>query len=77
MGLRPEFVNRLDMVVGFRPFGQEELRELARLHLKKYLEAWKKEAGIRGRSGWIEGVYDLILSPSGPPLRGPGPPAGH
>lgn len=62
MGLRPEFVNRLDTVVAFRPFGEEELLRLARLHLKKYLEDWKRQVGTRAEVKVDEGVYPLILS---------------
>jgi len=63
MGLRPEFVNRLDVVVGFRPFGEEELKRLARLHLGKYLEDWKRQASLGHLQVYVdEGVYDLVLS---------------
>jgi ATP-dependent Clp protease ATP-binding subunit ClpB len=62
MGLRPEFVNRLDTVVAFRPFGEEELLRLARLHLKRYLEDWKRQVGTRAEVKVDEGVYPLILS---------------
>ncbi|MGC8905726.1 MAG: hypothetical protein ACP5OL_11565, partial [Thermus sp.] len=62
MGLRPEFVNRLDAVVAFRPFEEEDLKRLARLHLRKYLEDWKRQVGARAEVEVEEGVFDLILS---------------
>lgn len=63
MGLRPEFVNRLDTVVAFRPFTEKDLLHLAKLHLRKYLEEWKRQAGLgRLELRVDEGVYALVLS---------------
>lgn len=63
LALRPEFVNRLDTVVAFRPFDQKTLRGIAERHLRAYLENWRRQTG----RGYLEvkvddGVYDLLLS---------------
>ncbi len=63
MGLRPEFVNRLDTVVAFRPFDRDTLKKIARRHLRGYLESWKRQAGLGHLEVRVdEGVYDLLLS---------------
>ncbi|GAA6763987.1 MULTISPECIES: AAA family ATPase [Thermus] len=63
MGLRPEFVNRLDTVVAFRPFDQTTLRGIAERHLRSYLENWRRQAGLAYLEVKVdEGVYDLLLS---------------
>ncbi len=43
---RPEFFNRLDDVIGFAPFAEAELREIARLHLQKAFA----RSGLQARS---------------------------
>lgn len=61
LGLRPEFVNRLDVVVAFRPFTEEALKKVAELHLKGYLRRWMEEAGLSLEVRVDPGVYDLLL----------------
>lgn len=60
-GMRPEFVNRLDTVVAFKPFEGAVLRRLAESQLRRYLERWKAEEGLRAEVRIGEGVVDLIL----------------
>jgi len=63
LGLRPEFVNRLDAVVAFRPFSEEALKQVAKRHLQSYLDTWKhqtKNADLRVQVD--PAVYDLLLS---------------
>ncbi|RTG99940.1 hypothetical protein CSW47_14700 [Thermus scotoductus] len=63
LGLRPEFVNRLDTVVAFRPFDQKTLRGIAERHLRGYLENWRRQAGLAYLEVKVDdGVYDLLLS---------------
>jgi len=60
-GLRPEWVNRLDVLVVFRPFGQEDLRRIARLHLEGYLRAWAEANGLSPALEIADAVYPLLL----------------
>lgn len=61
-GLRPEFVNRLDEVLPFRPFSRETLREVARKHLLDYLEGWKRQKGLDFRLELDEAVLDHLVA---------------
>jgi ATP-dependent Clp protease ATP-binding subunit ClpC len=47
---RPEFLNRIDRVIVFRPFGRGEMREL----LQKELEDVLRRRGIRGKPWAVE-----------------------
>ena len=63
LGLRPEFVNRLDAVVAFRPFGEEALKQVAKRHLENYLNAWKDRTNNADLRVQVDpAVYDLLLS---------------
>jgi len=63
LGLRPEFVNRLDAVVAFRPFGEEALKRVAERHLRDYLNAWKDRTNNADLRVQVDpAVYDLLLS---------------
>jgi ATP-dependent Clp protease ATP-binding subunit ClpB len=63
LGLRPEFVNRLDAVVAFRPFTEEALKRVAERHLRDYLNAWKRQTGNADLRVQVDpAVYDLLLS---------------
>jgi len=61
-GLRPEFVNRVDEVVAFRPFTREVLLEVARRHLLGYLEGWKRARGLAFRLEVDEAVLHRLVS---------------
>ncbi len=61
MGLRPEFVNRLDAVVAFRPFGEEELLRLADLHVRAYLRRWQEAEGLRLEARVEEEVLKRVV----------------
>ena len=57
---RPEFLNRLDRVVVFRPLGREMMREILRKELN---EAFKRR-GLRNREWaveWDESALDFLL----------------
>ena len=57
---RPEFVNRIDRVVAFRPLDEAGMRQIARREIAKLLE----REGIRRRSLLVEieeDVIDLLL----------------
>ncbi|WP_135256353.1 AAA family ATPase [Thermus caldilimi] len=62
LGLRPEFVNRLDVVVAFRPFDEATLREIAKRHLWAYLRRWQEANGLRLQVEVEEGVYAHLAS---------------
>jgi ATP-dependent Clp protease ATP-binding subunit ClpA len=53
---RPEFVNRIDRVVVFRPLGEETVRTIARRELGKLL----LREGIAGRRLLVEVDHDVI-----------------
>ncbi|MBN2586021.1 MAG: ATP-dependent chaperone ClpB [Candidatus Fermentibacteraceae bacterium] len=51
---RPEFLNRIDDVIVFRPLGREELREIVEIQLRKLNRILKEQ--------------NLVLEPTGPAL---------
>lgn len=61
-GMRPEWVNRLDVVAVFAGFDEAALARLARLSLQKYLAGWKARQGIAEVRADEDGLIPLILS---------------
>jgi ATP-dependent Clp protease ATP-binding subunit ClpA len=59
-GLRPEWVNRLDVIAAFKPFSGEALERLAAKVVRDYVEGWARRAGVR-EARVDEGVVSLIL----------------
>jgi ATP-dependent Clp protease ATP-binding subunit ClpB len=59
-GLRPEWVNRLDVIAAFKPFSGEALERLAAKVVRDYVEGWARRAGVR-EARVDEGVVPLIL----------------
>ncbi|MDA8370269.1 MAG: AAA family ATPase [Nocardiopsaceae bacterium] len=56
--LRPEFVNRLDEVVLFAALGPDELREIAKVELRRFAERVRTALGIT--LAWDDGVPSFI-----------------
>ena len=69
---RPEFVNRLDRIVAFRPLSEEAMRRIAARELEKLL----RREGIQRRSLLVEiddSVVELLLSTGFSPVYGARP----
>jgi len=69
--LRPEFLNRVDKVIVFRPLTLESIKEIAKRELARLQERLQDERKIKLSVG--RGVYDLLASEGFDPDNGARP----
>ena len=68
---RPEFLNRLDEIVVFRPLSQEHIRRVAELQLRRLAERVKERAKVHLK--WTDGALDLLAELGYDPVYGARP----
>ncbi|HIE03819.1 MAG TPA: ATP-dependent chaperone ClpB [Candidatus Latescibacteria bacterium] len=68
---RPEFLNRLDEIIVFRPLSQEHIRRVAELQLRRLAERVKERAKVHLK--WTDGALDLLAELGYDPVYGARP----
>lgn len=56
---RPEFLNRLDSIIAFKPFSEESLRKIVKLELSKLQKRLEDKCTITLTKGAIEKILEL------------------
>ena len=68
---RPEFLNRLDEIIVFRPLSQEHIRKIAELQLSRLAERVKERAKVHLK--WTDRALDLLAELGYDPVYGARP----